>query len=94
MIYVNCPKGKTAQSQEGLPDQVHSDQMVLGTVRWEAVPCEKWPKALKIKVAQGGPSGSSPLRSDGSHDGQAGGWTTLTVAIGAQRESRKAILGS
>jgi hypothetical protein len=49
--------------------------MVLGTVRWEAGPHEGQSKAHKTKVAQGGPSGSSPLRSDGSGDGQAGGWT-------------------
>ncbi len=28
---------------------------------------------LKTKLAQGGPSGSSPLRSDGCHDVQVGG---------------------
>jgi hypothetical protein len=33
------------------------------------------PKAdSKTKLAQGGPSGSSPLKSDNSCDGQAGGW--------------------
>ncbi len=34
------------------------------------------PKALKTKLAQGGPSSLSPLRSDGSHDGQTGGWVS------------------
>ncbi len=38
------------------------------------------PKALKTKLAQLGPSGSSLLRSDGSYDGQAGGWTSWVVA--------------
>jgi hypothetical protein len=56
-------------------NQVHSDQKVSGTVRWEVGPCERHPKTLKTKVAQGWTSGSSLLRSDGSHDGQAGGWT-------------------
>ncbi len=32
----------------------------------------------------------SPLRSDGSHDGQAGGWTALTVA----KRHSKAELGN
>jgi hypothetical protein len=63
VINVNNPKktlkGKTALSQEGLSRSVHSDQMVFGTVRWEAGPCERWPKALKTKLAQGGSSCSS-----------------------------------
>jgi hypothetical protein len=49
---------------------------------------ERWPKALKTKLAQREPSGSSPLRSDGSRDGQAGGQTGLMVAKGAQRGSQ------
>ncbi len=36
--------------------------MVLGTVRQEAEPCEREAKALKTKLAQRGPSSSSPLR--------------------------------
>jgi hypothetical protein len=76
-IYINCPKktlkGDFATSQRGLcPDRVHSDQMILGTVREEAGPCERQPKALKTNLSQGGPSsGLNPLRSDGSVDGQA-----------------------
>jgi hypothetical protein len=35
-------------------DLVHSDQMFLVTVRQEAGPCERPPKALKTKLAQGG----------------------------------------
>ncbi len=63
------------QAKGDFPGPVHSDQMVLGRVRLEAAgPCERWPKALKTKLAQGGPFGSSPLRSDGSRDGQAEGW--------------------
>jgi RNA 3'-terminal phosphate cyclase len=58
-------------------DQVHSDQMVL---RQEAGPRERQLKALKAKLIQGGPSGSSPLRSDGSRDGQAWGWTLWEAA--------------
>jgi hypothetical protein len=49
--------------------------MVLGTIRQEAGPCERQPKALKTKLSRAGPSGLSLLRSDGSRDGQAGGWT-------------------
>jgi hypothetical protein len=29
---------------------VHSDQIVLGTVRWVSGPCERQPKALKSKL--------------------------------------------
>jgi hypothetical protein len=36
----------------------------------EAGPHERWTKMLKTKLAQGEPSGLSPLKSDGSHDGQ------------------------
>jgi hypothetical protein len=49
---------------------------------------------LKTKLAQGGPSGSSPLRSDGPRDGQAGGWTALMVVKGTQEKSWKTTLGS
>ncbi len=57
----------------GSQTSIYSDQMVLGTVRWEAGPRERQPKALRTKLAQRGPSGSSPLKSDGSRDGQVGG---------------------
>jgi hypothetical protein len=36
----------------------------------------------------------SPSRSDGFHDGQAGGWSTLRVAKGAHGESWKTTVGS
>jgi hypothetical protein len=62
------------QAKRDCPDQVLSDQMVLGTVRWKGGPHERQPKALKAKLTQGGPSGSGLLRSDCSPDGQAGGW--------------------
>jgi hypothetical protein len=56
---VNCPKetikGNSTAGQGDSSDQVHSDQTVLGTVRWEAGPCERWPRALKAKLIQGGP---------------------------------------
>ncbi len=42
--------------------QVHLDQMVLSTAIQEAGPHERQSKALKLKLAQGWPSGSSPLR--------------------------------
>jgi hypothetical protein len=35
------------QAKKNYADQVHSDQMVLGTVRWEDGPRERRPKALK-----------------------------------------------
>ncbi len=47
--------------------------MVLGAVRQEAGPLKMQPKAFKAKLTQAGPSGLSPLRSDGSRNGQAGG---------------------
>ncbi len=50
----------------------------------EAGPCEKRPKALKTKLAQGGPSGSNPLGSDGFHDGKAVGWAALMIAKDTQ----------
>ncbi len=62
-------KGKLDRAKEDYPKQVHSDQMVLGTVRQEAGPRERQP-ALTTKLAQGRASGLSPLRSDGSQDGQ------------------------
>jgi hypothetical protein len=48
-------KGENCTKPKGdCPNQVHSGQMVLGTVSREAGPCERWPKALKTKLAQGG----------------------------------------
>ncbi len=76
----NIRNSKKVQSQGDCPNRIHSDQTILRIVRREAEPCERWPKALKTKLTQGGPSGSSPLRSDGSRYGQAGAWTALTVA--------------
>jgi hypothetical protein len=67
--------GFAPQAKGDSSDRVYSDQMVLGTVRRETGPQKSQTKALKSKLAQGGPSGSSPLRSDGSCDGQAEGWT-------------------
>jgi hypothetical protein len=49
---------------------------------------------LKTKLAQGGPSGSSPLRSDGCHDVQVGGWTSREVAKDAQGRIGKTNLDS
>jgi hypothetical protein len=66
--------------------QIKSDQ-ILGTVRREAGLHDS-----KTKLAQRGPSHSSPLRSDGSHDSQLGGWTMFMVASGTQRKSWKTIL--
>ncbi len=76
--------GKLLKAKEDCPHRDHSDQMVLGTVRWEAGPRERQPRALKTKLTQGEPLVLSTLRSNGSHDGQAGGWTVLKVAKGTQ----------
>ncbi len=48
------------QAKKDCSDPVHSDQMVLGTVRWEAGPQKRWPKALKAKLTQRVPPGSRP----------------------------------
>jgi hypothetical protein len=61
--------------------------MVLRTIRQGAGPHERQLKTLKTKLAQGGPSGLSPLKSDGSLDGQAGGWTGLMAAKDVQWQS-------
>jgi hypothetical protein len=74
-------------------NQVHTDEMVLGTVSREAGLHERQPKACRAKLSTGGPPGSSPPRSDGSCGGQAGGWTAATVTKDAQR-SWKTTLGS
>ncbi len=57
-MYVNHPK-KTLkwilqQAKGDCADRVHSDQRVLWTVSREAWPHERWPKAFKTKLAQGG----------------------------------------
>ncbi len=90
------PMGENCTSQGDCLNGVHSDQVVLGTVRQEAGPRERQQKAIETKLARGGggTSSLSPLRSDSSRDGQVGGWTVLTVAKGAQRESWKTALGA
>jgi hypothetical protein len=70
---------KCMRTKGDYQNQVHSDPMVLKIVRQEAGLCERWQKAT-----QGGPSGSSPLRSGGSRDGQAG---RLDPVSGSQRDS-------
>jgi hypothetical protein len=49
--------GIMPQAKGDCPDRIHSDQMVVGTVRREAGPGERWPKALKTKLVQGGAIG-------------------------------------
>jgi hypothetical protein len=55
--YVNCPKrpsrGILQQAKGEGPDQLHSDQVLLGTIRWEAGPHERRSKAHKTKLPQG-----------------------------------------
>jgi hypothetical protein len=63
-------------------------QMVLGTVRREAGPQKRWSKALKSKLTQGGSLDSSPLRSNGSRDDQAEGWTLREAAKDTQGRVR------
>jgi hypothetical protein len=82
-------KGILLQAKEGCSNPVHSNQMVLRTVRREAGSQERLPKALKTEPNQGGSSGSSPHRLDGSCDGQVGGWTSWEAAIDAQGRVRK-----
>jgi hypothetical protein len=58
------------------PGRVHSTSDVLGQPGREAGPCKQWPKALKTKLSSTGAIRLESLRSNGSRDGQAGGWTT------------------
>jgi hypothetical protein len=55
---MNCSKetlkGILQQAKRDCPYQVHSDQMVLGTVRQAAGPRERSPKVVKTKLVQGG----------------------------------------
>jgi hypothetical protein len=69
-------KGDLQQAKADCPDRVQSDQMGLGTVSREAGPHVRRPKALKTKLAQGWPEDSSSLRSNGSCDSRARGWTS------------------
>jgi hypothetical protein len=52
IIYVNHPKktlwGDLQQAKGDCLDRVHSDQMVLRTVRCGAGPHERWLKAYKL----------------------------------------------
>jgi hypothetical protein len=61
--------------------------MVLRTVRREAGLHERKLKALKTKLTQLGISGSRPIRSIGSRDGQTGGWALLMVPKALKEES-------
>jgi hypothetical protein len=62
--------------------------MVLGTVRQEFGPSKRRPKVLKTKLAQERPLGSSPLRSDGSRDGKAGGCTGTSSEAAKDAQGR------
>jgi hypothetical protein len=44
-------------------------------------------------ASQGRLSRSRPLRSDGSHDSQMGGWASLEVAKGSQKQATVAQVG-
>jgi hypothetical protein len=59
-------RGIFLQVKGDSPDQVHSDQMVLWTVKREAGPYETQSKEFKTRLAQVGPSESSQLKSNGS----------------------------
>jgi hypothetical protein len=61
-------RGNLQASQKGdYLDWVHSGQMVFEIVRWRI-----WAAWAVAKSNSRGPSSLSPLRSDGSRDGQAG----------------------
>ncbi len=93
-ILKRLPRGKLHKSKGDFLDRLFSDQLILRTVRREAGPRERFPKALKTKLSQRGPSGSSLLRSDGSCDSQASGWTKLMAPKGTQGKSWKTTLGA
>jgi hypothetical protein len=48
-------RGKLHKTNRVCPDQVHSDQMVLRTVRQKVGTREMQPKTFKTKLTQGGP---------------------------------------
>jgi hypothetical protein len=52
-------------------DRVHSDQNVLKMIKWGRLVLIIGGQESQTQ----GTSGSSPFRSDGSRDGQAGGWS-------------------
>jgi hypothetical protein len=57
----------------------------FGTVRGKRLDCiNGGQRHTKTELSSKGPSGLSPLRSQGSHDGQVGGWTVLTLAKDTQ----------
>jgi hypothetical protein len=86
MIYGNHPKkilgGKMHKARGTVWNKSTQIRWFSGQSDGRRWPGERQPKALRTKLALWGPSGSNPLRSYGSHDGQAGGWTALTVAKG------------
>jgi hypothetical protein len=45
-------RGILKHAKGDCPDLIHSDQMALRTVKWEAGLRERWPKAFKTKLAQ------------------------------------------
>ncbi len=68
--------GILQQAKGVCSDRVNSDQIILRTKRREAGPGKRELKALKTKPTQEPLLSLSPLRSDGSRDGQAGAWTS------------------
>jgi hypothetical protein len=52
-ILKTLSRGIWQQANGDYPDQVNSDQIVFGTVRQEARPHERQPKALKTKSSKG-----------------------------------------
>ncbi len=59
---MNCPekalKWESCTRPRGTVRIKSAQTMVLGTVRQQAAPRERWPKTLKTKLTQGGPSDS------------------------------------
>jgi hypothetical protein len=71
-------RGILLQAKGDCSDRVHSNQMGLRTVRWDLDLKRGGQKRSKLSLLKGvGPTGLSPLRSDGSCDGKAEGWTSL-----------------
>ncbi len=72
--------------KEGHQAWVNSDQMVLVMAKREAGPVSWWPlKGYTLSsFSQGGLSGLSLLRSDGSRDSQTGGGISCPVAKDTQ----------
>ncbi len=88
-------RGILLQDKGDCSDQVHSDQMVLRTVRWEAGPLKRRPKGY-LELLETNSRGTIRLESTQircSCDGQVSGWTSPGVAKDAQSRKPRDLVG-